>query len=154
MSYRIRGLEVGQFAALVGASNEALAQQGAMRVVAAAGAPCRITLEDAVPGEMLILLNHVSHDVATPFRASHAIYIREHATVTAEYVDRTPPVFETRTLSLRAFDANGMLIDGILACPGEADVQIRWLLASKETAYIHAHNAAYGCFAASVERMQ
>jgi len=68
------------------------------------------------------------------------------------YEDRTPPVFEGRPLGLRAFDADGNLIDAALALPGEADAKIRALLDDRAIAYIHAHNAAHGCFAARIER--
>ena len=154
MTYRISGLEPAQFAHLVGLSDEQLAAQGATRVTANAnrGYPCRISLDDARAGETLILLHHVSHDVATPYRSAYAIYIRENADHPAVYEDRTPPVFEGRPLGLRAFDPDGNLKNALLAMPGEADAKIRELLADPAIAYIDAHNAAHGCFAARVER--
>jgi hypothetical protein len=138
----------------MGASDDALAKAGAVRVTAESdrGFPCRISLEDAKAGEALILLNYTSHDVATPYRSSYAIYVRESARVPADYVDAVPPVFEGRPLGLRAFDAKGMLRDAALALPGQADEKIRALFDAPEIAYIHAHNAAHGCFAAKVER--
>ena len=36
--------------------------------------------------------------------------------------------------------------------PGEADARIRALFGRPEIATIHAHNAAYGCFLARIER--
>jgi hypothetical protein len=45
-----------------------------------------------------------------------------------------------------------MMTDAMLAQPGEADAAIRQLFANLEIAYIHAHNAVRGCFAAKVER--
>lgn len=39
-----------------------------------------------------------------------------------------------------------------LAQPGEADMVIRRLFEGPRRAYIHAHNAVRGCFAAVVER--
>lgn len=154
MTYRITGLPRDDFAPLFGLDDTALAAQGAKRVTADAdrGFPCRISLEDAKAGETLILLNHVSHDVATPFRSSYAIYVREEATMPASYKNETPPVFEGRPIALRAFDASGMLKNAALALPGEADERIRDLFADERIAYIHAHNAAHGCFAARVER--
>jgi Protein of unknown function (DUF1203) len=154
MTYRITGLSTEPFAHLLNASDEVLAQAGAIRVTAAAdkGWPCRVSLNDAGAGESLILLNHISHDVATPYRSSYAIYVRENAVESAEYVDQTPPVFEGRPIALRAFDADGMLRDAALALPGEADAKIRALFAADDIAYIHAHNAAHGCFSAKVER--
>jgi len=63
-----------------------------------------------------------------------------------------PPVFEGRRLALRAFDGDAMLRTARLAGPGEADDAIRDLFADPAISYIDAHNAAYGCFAARIER--
>lgn len=154
MTYRIQGLEPAAFAHLVGLKDEDLAQHGATRVTAAAdrGFPCRITLEDARAGESLLLVHHVSHDVATPYRSTYAIYVRETADGAAVFDDQTPPVFEGRPLGLRAFGSDGMLKSAMLALPGEADEKIRALLEDPAVHYIDAHNAAHGCFAARVER--
>ena len=70
----------------------------------------------------------------------------------ATWCDELPPVFEGRPLALRAFDAGGMLQTARLAGPGEADGAIRDLFADEGISYIDAHNAAYGCFAARIER--
>jgi Protein of unknown function (DUF1203) len=154
MSYIITGLQREQFEDYFGMDDIDLAKYGAVRVTAAAdkGWPCRISLDDAKAGEQLILLNHVSHDVATPYRSAYAIYVRENAQSAAEYVDETPPVFEGRPMAFRAFDADGMLRDAALALPGQADQKIRGLFDNADIAYIHAHNAAHGCFSAKVER--
>jgi Protein of unknown function (DUF1203) len=154
MSYRITGLDRELFAGFFDMDDAALAEKGAVRVTAGAdkGWPCRVSLEDAKAGEELILLNHVSHDVATPYRSAYAIYVRNAADKKAEYVNETPPVFEGRPMAFRAFDADGMLRNAALALPGQADAKIRELFESDEIAYIHAHNAAHGCFSAKVER--
>ncbi|MEZ5655701.1 MAG: DUF1203 domain-containing protein [Sphingobium sp.] len=156
MVYKIEGLDYGQFAPLFAMSDEELARQSAMRVHARAGEgyPCRVTLQDAGEGETVILLNHVSHDVSTPYRSSFAIYVREMGGMgdAPVYIDCTPPVFEGRPIALRAFDAEGMLQAAALALPGKADLEIRALFARDDIAYIHAHNAAHGCFAAYVNR--
>jgi hypothetical protein len=153
MTYRIEGLAPGAFESLFGMTDGELAERGARRVVAASsrGFPCRVSLEDAAAGEELILLHHVSHDVATPYRSAYAIYVRKGAAL-ASFTDETPPVFEGRPLGLRGFDAEGMLKDARLALPGEADLKIRELFANPDITTIHAHNAAHGCFAARIER--
>ena len=154
MTYRITGLSPEPFADLIGKDDTTLAEHGAVRVTAASkpGYPCRITLQDAEPGETLILLNHVSHDVATPYRSAYAIFVREGELATATYEDALPPVFEHCPMAFRAFDAAGMLRNAALALPGEADAKIRALFDQPEIAYLHAHNAAHGCFSAKVER--
>ena len=142
MTYSIQGLSPDPFAAI-----------NARRVTASAdrGFPCRISLEDAKAGEALILLHHISHDVETPYRSAYAIYVRKGVDA-ATYTDELPPVFKGRPLALRAFDTDGMLQTARLAGPGEADGAIRDLFADDAIAYIDAHNAAYGCFAARIER--
>jgi Protein of unknown function (DUF1203) len=153
MTYRIEGLSRSDFASLFAMSKAELSERAAVRVTAdGPGFPCRISLQDANAGETLILLNYTSHDVATPYRSTYAIYIREQATRRSAFVDRTPPVFDGRPLGLRAFDSDGMLRDAALALPGQADEKIRALFEKPEIAYIHAHNAAHGCFSAKVER--
>lgn len=153
MTYTITGLGAEQFAPLFAMDDAELATRGARRVTASAdrGFPCRISLEDARAGEQLILLHHVSHDVETPYRSAYAIYVRPdvHA---ATYCDEVPPVFEGRPLALRAFDSAGMLQTAALAAPGDADKAIRDLFDDEGIAYIDAHNAAHGCFAARIER--
>ena len=154
MTYSVTGLRMADFAPLFALDDAALAERNAVRVRADAdrGFPCRVSLEDAKAGEALILVHHVSHDVQTPYRASHAVYVRAEASEAAPFIDCTPPVFEGRPLSLRGFDADGMMRGARLAQPGEADADIRALFADDAIAYIHAHNAAHGCFAARIDR--
>jgi hypothetical protein len=153
MSYVVRGLDPAPYRSLFGLPDEELEKRGVVRmIVDGGGFPCRVSLTDRGIGEKVLLLNHVSHDVANPYRASHAIFVTEGEQEAAEYVDRVPPVFETRVLSLRGFDKDGMMADAILTQRGEAEEGIRKLFANAEIETIHAHNATRGCFAAKIER--
>jgi hypothetical protein len=156
VGYRIRGLGREQFEELFALSDEELSQRNARRVIAdkKPGFPCRATLEDAEPGESLILTNFVSHDAANPYRTSYAIYVRESSGDPPIYVDKLPPVLENRPLSLRGFDQDGMLQAAVLAQGAEVEIRIRELFERPDVATIHAHNAAYGCFAAKIERTE
>jgi len=116
------------------------------------GYPCRVTLDDAEPGETLLLVNHCSHDGDNPYRATHAIFVSEAAIEAARYHDRVPPALDRRILSLRAFDEVGMMTDATLVQPGEADAAIRRMLSDPAVDHIDAHNAIRGCFAARVNR--
>jgi hypothetical protein len=153
MAYRIEGLAPAAFASLFSMTDGELAARNAVRVTAdkPTGYPCRVSLADAEPGEELVLLNHVSNDVPTPFRTAYAIYVRKGAEA-ASYTDEAPAYLDGRTLSLRGFDEAGMLSDALLAMPGEADARIRALFEVPGIATIHAHSAAYGCFLARIER--
>jgi len=153
MAYRVTGLDPAQFRPLFGLPDSELAKRGAIRMtVDSPTFPCRISLTDRAIGETVLLLNHVSHDVVGPFRSSHAIFVTEGAAEPAEFIDRVPPVFETRVLSLRGFDSAGMMAEALITQPGEADSGIRKLLANPAVESIHAHNAVRGCFSAKIER--
>ena len=152
MTYRITGLDPAPYKPLFGLPDEELAERGIVRmtVTQKPSFPCRVSLTDRNLGEEVLLLNHVSHDVANPYRASDAIFVADAEQ--AEFVDEVPPIFATRVLSLRGFDRHGMMADAVLAQPGEADTAIRKLFANPEIEIIHAHNAARGCFSAKIER--
>lgn len=153
MSYVVRGLDPKPFKPLFGLSDEELAEHGAVRMtVDDPTFPCRVSLTDRAIGETVLLVNHVSHDTANPYRATHAIFVTEAQQEPAEYVDDVPPVFEKRVLSLRGFDKDGMMADAVLTQPGEAEAGIMKLFANPEIETIHAHNATRGCFSARIER--
>ena len=154
MSYRIRGLSPAPFVPLYGLSDEELAAHGAIRypVDKSPGFPDRIEMRDAAIGETMLLLNHVCQPAETPYRATHAIFVREGATEAFDEVDVVPDVLRRRLLSLRAYDEKGMMIDADVADGAEVDALIRRLLDDPKVAYIHAHNAKRGCYAGLIER--
>ena len=153
MTYRITGLDPVRFADLYGASDLDLQEHGAVRmtVTARPGFPCRITLDDAAPGETVLLVNHLSVPRG-PYRASHAIFVREGALTPATFQDEMPRALQSRILSLRAFDRQDMMVDAALVQPGEGDATVRRLFDNLAVAYIHTHNATRGCFDAAIER--
>lgn len=154
MTYAITGLPLETFQPLFGLSDADLAARGLLRrkVDAHPGYPCRVTLRDVQVGETVLLMNFESHGAQTPFRSAYAIYVSESARETLRTVDEAPPVFHGRTIALRVFDAAGMLIGAELARDEGIDTAIRLAFESSDAAYIHAHNAAAGCFAAHIER--
>lgn len=154
MGFVITGLDPKRFAPLFGLDEASLAERGIVRRRAERkpGFPCRVTLEDADEGESLLLLNFESHAVATPYRSAYAIYVREGAEAAARYSDEIPPVMRARPLAFRHFDEAGMLIGASLALKGDAKEAILAAFENEAVAYLHAHNAAHGCFAAEVRR--
>jgi hypothetical protein len=154
MPFVIRGLDPAEFRPLFSLTDAALAARGVIARVAdkKPGFPCRISLEDAEPGERVLLLNHESHKAATPYRSAYAIYVRD-AGEAAEYRNRLPPVMEHRPIALRLFDAQGMLIGADLGRAGpETAAKIEAAFENPVATYLHAHNAMHGCFAAEVRR--
>lgn len=154
MSFRIRGLAPLPFQPLFDLSDEALAVQGIRRCVAdiSPGYPDRIELRDAEPGESLLLLNYTHQPADTPYRASHAIFVLEGAKDCFDRVGEVPPALRRRLLSLRAFDAAHMLVDADVVHGRDVEPVIERLLANPHAAYLHAHYAKPGCYAARIDR--
>jgi hypothetical protein len=153
MSFTVSGLPVEAFTALFGLGEEALAAHNAVRIVAGEGRyPCRITLEDAREGESLLLLNYQHQGAATPYRSNYAIYVRETAQSAKRLEGELPPVLRGRPIAVRAFDESGMLLGAELALNDDVEAAIARQFANPAVAYLHAHNAAHGCFAARIDR--
>jgi uncharacterized protein DUF1203 len=154
MTFRITGLAPEPFRPLFALDDAELTARGIERCVADAkpGFPCRVSLVDAEPGERVLLLNYTHQPAATPYRASHAIFVREAATAAYDAVDEVPPVLRVRPLSLRAFDRSGMMVDADLVQGGEIEALIARLLANPAADYVQAHYAKRGCYAARIDR--
>tara|TARA_R110002096_G_scaffold151130_3_gene313412 strand:- start:291 stop:758 length:468 start_codon:yes stop_codon:yes gene_type:complete len=154
MTFQITGLAPEAFQPFFGLSDAELANHGILRhtVTAKPGFPCRITLDDVEPGETVLLLHHESHDAPTPYRSAYAIYVREQAPKQAHYVDALPPILLGRPIALRLFDKHGMLCGADLVLNGNPRDAIEHAFDQTDIAYIDAHNAAHGCFAARIRR--
>ena len=151
MSFRITGLPTEPFAGLFDLSDEELKARGAVRRIAEHGAPCRVSLTDAVPGDEVLLVNYEHHTVDSPYRMRFAIYVRR-GEERYDAIDRVPEQLRKRMLAVRAFDADGMMRGWELIDGRDVEQAIDRLLAEPEAAYLHVHFAAPGCYAARVER--
>jgi hypothetical protein len=154
-SYVVSGLPLEPFQALFGLSDEALAAQHVVRMTVDApiGFPCRVTLEDAQPGETVLLLNYEHQPAETPYRSRHAIFVSECAKQTRRAVGEIPGALALRkALSLRAFDEAGMMVDAEIASGDALEPVIARMFEAPQVAYIHAHNAGRGCYAARIDR--
>lgn len=154
MSFRISGLSPEPFRHLFGLSEEELARKGVMRYVVdkKPGFPDRIAMRDIDIGERVLLLNHICQPADTPYRATHAIFIGEGAEAAYDRVGEIPEVMRVRLLSLRAYDAQHMMIDADVVDGREVEPVIERLLANPQVAYVHAHNAKRGCYSGLIER--
>ena len=154
MSFRVRGLDPAPFRHLYGLSEAALAAHGVVRRIAdeRPGYPDRVEVRDAEPGESLLLLNHTHQPADSPYRASHAIFVREGAETPLDLVDALPEAMLIRPISLRGFDGAGMMLKADLAEAAGLAPAIERLLANTHVAYLHAHFAKAGCYAALIER--
>lgn len=154
MSFRIHALPVESFAPLFALSDPELRARDIRRVVADGRPvyPCRVSLQDADEGDRLLLLPYDHHRVDTPYRASGPIYVREAATQALPGVGEVPALLRTRLLSLRAYDARGMMVWADVRAGTELEAGITELFALERVDYLHLHYAKPGCYACRVER--
>lgn len=138
MRFRIRGLSPEPFQHLFGLADSELAKHGAIRyqVDKRPGYPDRIEVRDCEPGESVLLVNYVHQPANTPYRASHAVFVREGATVAYDQTNEIPNALRIRPISLRAFDAHHLMVDADLATGDDVGNIIERFFANEQVAYI------------------
>ena len=151
MAFRILGLPAEDFTHLFELSDLDLRAQGGVRRTVDGNYPCRVSLTDSEPGEELLLINYEHHRVDSPYRMRFAIFVRK-GDQTYDRVNQVPEQLRKRTLAVRSFDKNGMMVDNLLVDGRELDPAIAKLLKPTNADYLHIHFAAAGCYAARVER--
>ena len=140
MDFRFKGLPLEPFRPYFAMSDAELAAHDVKRMVADAkpGFPCRITLEDAEPGERLLLLSFPHQPAHSPYKASGPIFVRENARGSFD-ASEIPPVLRNRLLSLRAYDAAGMMVDAEVIEGNEVEGELKRLFARSDVENVHIH---------------
>lgn len=153
--FQIASLQAERFAPLFDHSDAELATIGARRVVVdrKPGFPCRVSLTDADIGETVLLLSFMHHDVDSPYRASGPIYVRRGVRSATPEVDEVPHMLRHRLLSIRAYDARGILTEADIVQGGDLERVIQRLFAAESVSYLDLHNAKPGCFNCRVFRV-
>lgn len=154
MGFRISGLPFERFEHLMHLDAEGLRAAGIveLRVDAEHAFPCRVTLEDAVPGEQVLLVNFEHQPADSPYRASGPIFVRREAARTRVEVDEVPDQQRRRLLSVRAYDERDWIVAADVTPGTELESVIERYFADPRVAYLHLHNARPGCYAARVDR--
>ena len=152
--FRIHALPAARFAPLFALSDDELAARDIRRVVAdqAASFPCRVSLLDAEPGERLLLLPHEHHAVATPYRASGPVFVRESATDTTPAIGEGPEHLRRRLLSIRAYGDDGMMRIADVVEGTAIESLVARFFDRADVGYLHVHFARYGCYACRITR--
>jgi hypothetical protein len=153
-SFRLVALTYQQFEPLFTLSDDSLFAKDArrVRVMESPGTPCRVSLADAEVGEEVLLVPFVHHDVASPYRASGPIFIRHRAVTAEPGRGEIPTMLHHRLLSIRAYDANAMMVGAEVLAGVQLGPAILRAFADPTILYLHVHNAKPGCFNCRVER--
>src|SRR5438552_303421 len=154
MNFRITGLQAERFAQLFALSDAELAAQGAVRRIAddrQPGYPCRVSLTDSKPGDELLLVNYEHLSVDSPYRMRFAIFVRK-GDRTYDEIGEVPEQLRKRTLAVRAFDRQGMMLAFELVNGRAHEQAIEKQMPIPNAEYLHEHFAPLGCYTARVER--
>lgn len=154
MPYRFIGLSPAPFVQLLSLDDEALTARGMRRMIAdeKPGFPCRVSLEDAEPGERVLLVPFEHQPAHSPYRASGPIFVREMAHSAFNRAGDVPASLVSRVLSVRAYDNGGMMVDADVTQGAELEALLDRLFAQESVDYAHVHYARRGCYAARVEQ--
>lgn len=154
MSFQILALPAENFRTLFKMSEQELSSLQATRMVvdASPGFPCRVSLKDAQVGETVVLLNFSHQPADSPYRAAHAIFVRENAVQAFPQRGEVPESIRSRLISVRAFDDRGYMINADVVDGKDLSKAIPTMFEDSDVAYLHLHNAKPGCFAARVTR--
>ncbi len=152
--FRIVALPSDTFAPLFALGDQELSARGArrMRADAKPGYPCRVSLADAEPGEEVILLHHLHHDVRSPYRAGGPIFVRAGAETATPEIGEIPSMLLVRRLSIRAYDGDAMMVAAEVVEGEDVELTIERLFERDDVEYLHLHNAGPGCYNCRVER--
>lgn len=151
-SFRVSGLDPAPFVTSTACRTKRWPRTRRYVADATPGFPNGIELRDAEPGETLLLLTYEHQPADTPYRASHAIFVREGAERAYESVGVIPEPLKVRPISLRAFNAAGEMVEADLIDGRDLDASIARFSAQSEVAYLHPHYAKRGCYAARIDR--
>ena len=155
MDFRITGIDPEPYRHLFGLSDADLKKHGALRycVDETPGFPDRVEMRDGAIGETMLLINFESQPAKTPYRATHAIFVREGAQTAYSQINTVPEVMVRRILSARGFDKHGMLLDADVVDGHSLVPVIKRLFENSAISYLHVHNAKQGCYSGRVDRV-
>ena len=154
MNFQIEALPEDTLQSLFGLGGQDLAARNAalVRVETAHSLPCRISLEDAEPGEEVMLAPYTHQHAASPYHASGPIFVRRGIAQARPQPGEIPNQFRPRLLSVRGYDSMDHIVDCDVCEGSRLESMIAKLFAMSKIAYLHIHFARYGCFGAKVLR--
>src|SRR5262245_45735206 len=87
------------------------------------------------------LLSYAHQPAASPYRASGPIFVRRDAQPCTLPPGVVPPHVTRRLISLRAYDAHDLMVDGQVVEGTDVETVLVSLFERPDVAYVHLHNA-------------
>jgi hypothetical protein len=155
MAFQLQALARHRFTEIFSLDDEELARRGMKRYIAdrTPGFPCRVSLQDAEPGERVILIPFQHQRDGSPYQALGPIFVREAAQDANLPPDTVPALLRSRLLSLRAYDSNDLMFDANVIEGRNLEGLVAKMLANSRAEYLHVHFARPGCYACRIDRL-
>jgi hypothetical protein len=123
------------------------------RMLAEGGEPCRDVLRRAMPGEALILASYCPFQRVGPYREYGPVFVLADAAAPVRLALDGDATYLGASFVLRGYTHDERIADAIITTAQAAPDQLQRLLAAPSTSFVLARFAAYGCYAARIERM-
>ncbi|HEU4945659.1 MAG TPA: DUF1203 domain-containing protein [Kribbella sp.] len=116
-----------------------------------AGAPLRCCLTLSTDGERVALIAYRPSPLGGPYAEVGPVFV--HAKACPGYSGEVfPDQFRDRRAVLRPYDADGQMLDGVVAEPGTSEGELKRLFDDPAVALVHVRNVIAGCWNFSVRR--
>ncbi|WP_185746044.1 DUF1203 domain-containing protein [Oryzihumus leptocrescens] len=117
-----------------------------------AGLPLRCCLRLSRDGERVRLVAHRPSELGGPYAEVGPVFVHAEACEGYRTPHTFPAEFRDRRAVLRAYGADGMMLDGVLAEPGQSEHLVGRLLADPRVDQVHVRNVVAGCWNFTVRR--
>lgn len=107
---------------------------------------CRSCLRLTEPWEGYLAVSYAPMPGSHPFVERGPVYVHERRCEPYRDVERYPAEFPREAVVLRAYGETDEIEDARLVLDTPVEEVIRQLFANPDVRYLHARNAAYGCF--------
>ena len=114
--------------------------------------PCRVSLSYAKVGEIVLLVNYQHQPKNTPYKSTHAIFVRKDVRQANLVVNEVPNILTTSVLSIRGFDCRHFIKQAVVIEGLKLAETLETIFDCAEISYIHIHFAGAGCFTAKATR--
>lgn len=101
----------------------------------------------------MILVPFKHQPGTTPYHAKGPIFVRETAEVRELAENEVPEMLRNRLLSLRAYDAQDLLVASDVVGGREVEDLLGVLFDDPAVSHIHVHFAKPGCYACRADRL-
>ena len=154
-NFKITGISEGTYEHLFKLDENELRELGGQLMIVdqKPGYPCRVSLEDAEIGEEVVLFPFKHHNTSSPYQANGPIFIRRNARQSQLENNEIPMMLVHRLLSLRVYNAQGIMIEAETIEGRELRSRIAAIFGNQEADYIHVHNAGPGCYNCQINKV-